>query len=40
MRTISNYIGERDKSKWLIKEAIDNLNSTLLKYIDKLYKMA
>ena len=40
MRTISNYIGERDKSKWMIKEAINNLNSTLLKYIDKLYKIA
>jgi len=40
MRTISNYIGERDKSKWLIKESLDNLNTTLLNYIDKLYKMA
>ena len=39
MRTISNYIGERDKGKWLIKESLDNLNATLLKYIDKLYKM-
>ena len=40
IRTISNYIGERDKSKWLIKEALDNLNSALLKYVDKLYKIA
>jgi futalosine hydrolase len=40
MRVISNYIGERDKSKWMIKEALDELNATLLKYIDKLYKMA
>jgi futalosine hydrolase len=40
MRTISNYIGERDKSKWMIKESLGNLNSTLLKYIDKLYKIA
>ncbi len=40
MRTISNYIGERDKSKWMMKEALDNLNSTLIKYIDKLYKIA
>ena len=39
MRTISNYIGERDKSKWMIKESLNNLNSTLLKYIDKLYKI-
>ncbi len=39
VRTISNYIGERDKSKWMIKESLDNLNITLLKYIDKLYKV-
>jgi futalosine hydrolase len=39
MRTISNYIGERDKSKWMMKEALDGLNSTLLAYIHKLYKM-
>jgi futalosine hydrolase len=40
MRTISNYVGERDKGKWLIKEALGNLNTTLIKYIDKLYKIA
>jgi futalosine hydrolase len=40
MRTVSNYVGERDKSKWAMKEAIENLNQTLLKYIDKLYKIA
>jgi futalosine hydrolase len=40
MRTISNYVGERDKSKWMIKDALNNLNSTLLKYVDKLYKIA
>jgi futalosine hydrolase len=40
MRTISNYVGERDKSKWKIKESLDNLNSSLIKYIDKLYKIA
>src|SRR5439155_3535659 len=39
MRTISNYIGERDKSKWMIKESLGNLNDALLTYIDKLYKM-
>ena len=40
MRTISNYVGERDKSKWMIKDALDNLNTTLIQYIDKLYKIA
>jgi futalosine hydrolase len=40
VRAISNYIGERNKANWKIKEAIDNLNQTLVKYIDKLYKIA
>ena len=40
MRAISNYVGERDKSKWMIKEALDNVNGALLKYVDKLYKIA
>jgi futalosine hydrolase len=40
MRAVSNYIGERNKANWKIKEAIDNLNQGLLKYVDKLYKIA
>ncbi len=40
VRAICNYIGERDKEKWKMKEAIDNLNQTILKYVDKLYKVA
>ncbi len=40
IRAISNYIGERDKEKWKMKEAIANLNQSLLKYIDKLYKIS
>ena len=39
IRAISNYIGERDKTQWQIKEAITNLNQTILKYVDKLYKL-
>ena len=31
LRTISNYVGERDKSKWKMKEAIENLNIALQK---------
>ncbi len=38
MRAISNYVGERDKSKWKIDESITALNDNLLKYLDKLYK--
>lgn len=40
MRAISNYIGERDKTKWEIKTAIENINQALLKYLEKLYKLA
>jgi len=39
LRTVSNYVGERDKTKWLIKKAIGNLNEILLKYIDELNKI-
>ena len=37
LRGISNMIGERDKTKWKIKSAIENLNNELLKII-KEYK--
>jgi futalosine hydrolase len=40
IRSISNYVGERNKAHWKMKEAIANLNETLLNYIDKLYKIA
>jgi futalosine hydrolase len=40
LRAISNYIGERNKANWKIKEAIDNLNQCLIKYVEKLYKIA
>jgi futalosine hydrolase len=29
IRAISNYVGERDKTKWKMKEAIQNLNTEL-----------
>ncbi len=38
IRAVSNYVGERDKSKWKIQEAIYNLNETLLEYLDAIYK--
>jgi futalosine hydrolase len=34
IRSISNIIGERDKSKWKLKEAIQSLNEELLRLID------
>jgi futalosine hydrolase len=36
LRTVSNYVGERDKSKWKIKEAIDDLNDNLQQLFNQL----
>lgn len=36
LRAVSNYIGERDKKNWLMKGAIDNLNTTLQRILIKL----
>lgn len=36
LRGISNMIGERDKTKWSIKNAVKNLNKELLKIIENL----
>ncbi|HSN59697.1 MAG TPA: futalosine hydrolase [Ferruginibacter sp.] len=36
LRTISNRVGERDKSKWKMKEAIENLNKELFEIIKEL----
>jgi futalosine hydrolase len=36
IRSISNYVGERDKSKWSIKAAFENLNDELVTLIKQL----
>jgi futalosine hydrolase len=36
IRGISNYVGERNKSKWKIKEAIENSNKVLIKLFESL----
>jgi futalosine hydrolase len=36
LRGISNYVGQRDKSKWKLKESVENLNKELLKIIKNL----
>lgn len=36
LRAVSNYIGERDKAKWKMKEAIINLNNKLIELLNKL----
>jgi len=40
IRALSNYVGERNKAKWNMQEAIYNLNETLLQYLDALNKIA
>ncbi|MEO8854421.1 MAG: futalosine hydrolase [Ginsengibacter sp.] len=36
LRSISNHVGERDKSKWQLKNAIINLNKELVKITEKI----
>ena len=36
IRNISNEVGERDKNKWKMKEAIENLNNELQKLINEI----
>jgi len=36
LRSISNHVGERDKTKWKMKEAIENLSNELAKLINQL----
>jgi futalosine hydrolase len=38
LRSISNYVGERDKRKWKMKEAFENLNTELVTLINQLIK--
>lgn len=36
LRSISNMVGERDKSKWLLKESIEVLNNELIRLLNQL----
>ena len=38
LRSVSNYIGERDKTKWNIQHAIANLNEKLILLLNELAK--
>ena len=38
LRSISNYVGERDKKKWKIKKAIRNLNNELSVLVEQYVK--
>jgi futalosine hydrolase len=37
LRAVSNYVGERDKNKWALREAIANLNMELQRILIKLF---
>ena len=37
LRSVSNYVGERDKNKWAVREAIANLNIELQKILIKFF---
>lgn len=39
IRGISNYVGDRNKNNWRIKEAIDNLNREVAKILSLEYKI-
>jgi futalosine hydrolase len=39
LRSISNIVGERDKQKWEMKEAIANLNMELKKILQYFIKI-
>jgi futalosine hydrolase len=39
IRAISNFVGERNKENWQMQEALENLGSIILQYIDKLYQV-
>ena len=39
IRAISNVVGERDKSKWIIDDALFELTNTTIKFLDRLYKL-
>lgn len=36
IRAVSNYVGERDKTKWQMKASIENVNAALTDYLEKL----
>jgi len=39
IRAISNYIGERDKSKWNFKDSLENLSTAVITYIEHLHRI-
>lgn len=39
LRSVSNYVGERDKNKWAVREAIANLNIELQRMLVKLFAL-
>jgi futalosine hydrolase len=38
LRALSNYIGERNKKKWMLKQSIINLNDALIGFLESMKK--
>lgn len=38
IRSISNYVGERDKSKWVLQKSIKQLNNSVIKHLKLITK--
>jgi futalosine hydrolase len=38
LRSVSNYVGERDKSNWQMQKSIENLNRALIQLIERLHQ--
>lgn len=36
LRAVSNFVGERDKTKWNIPLAVENLNRNIIEFVDQL----
>lgn len=36
IRSISNYVGERNKKKWMLKESVEALNKELIRFVESL----
>ena len=36
IRSLSNYVGERDKAKWKLQASIQSLNESLVKIVDSI----
>ena len=38
-RAVSNFVGERDKNKWKLRESIQNLNDTMIQVVQQIIQL-